>query len=115
MHEGLDKLQNDISTLIYEDLSYESLLTFIAEYGSEAFEKGYLYFDEVFYSQNWKTTLNVSEKINILNTLDVCKARYSDNVYIEALFSDSPEIIYWVKSNLPREYSDRHIEDVETY
>lgn len=37
-----------------------------------------------------------------------------DSVYIEALWYPK-EIQDFVKENLPREYSQRHIEDVENY
>lgn len=46
--------------------------------------------------------------------LNTYNSRYSDNTYIEALW-DSSEIQDWVKNNLPRAYSDRHIQDTETY
>jgi hypothetical protein len=103
------------SDLIYNNLSYENIVEFILNTKNEYefFQKGYVYLDEFFYSKTRKN-LSIDEQIQILNMLDIYKARYSDQVYIEALFSE-PEIQNWVKTNLPRKYSDRHIEDTETY
>ena len=58
--------------------------------------------------------LNTEDQLNILNLLDINKARYSDQVDVSALWYPN-EIQNWVKDNLPRKYSKRHVEDRETY
>lgn len=72
-----------------------------------------MYIDELFYSLNMKK-LNTEDQLNILNLLDINKARYSDQVDVSALWYPN-EIQNWVKDNLPRKYSKRHVEDRETY
>ena len=89
----------EFSTLISERLSYENVLSFIANLNIDIFTLGYLFIDDVFYSKFWKT-LSTPERLDILNVLDICDARYSDETFVEALFCDSSEIRDWVAKNL---------------
>jgi len=108
------KLSDKFSDILNNNLTYESLRDFIKELkDSTFFTYGYLYFDELFYSKMFNE-LNVYDKKDILNLLDLNKARYSDDIYIEALWQPK-EIQDWVKNYLPRKYSKRHVEDKETY
>ena len=89
----------EFSTLIYERLSYENVLSFIANLNIDIFTLGHSFIDDVFYSKFWKT-LSTPERLDILNVLDICDARYSDETFVEALFCDSSEIRDWVAKNL---------------
>jgi hypothetical protein len=77
----------------------------------EFFQFGPTFLDDLFYSKIFKN-LSVDKQLEILNLLNKYSARYSDSVYIEALWYPK-EIQDFVKENLPREYSQRHIEDIE--
>lgn len=71
------------------------------------FENGVLFLDNLFYNKNFNE-LTIKDQLNLLELLNNYNARYSDNVYVEALWYPQ-EIQNFVKENLPRKYSKRHI------
>lgn len=109
------KKMMEFSDILYSKLSYENVVKFILELedASGFFERGYVYMDELLQSKEMKK-LGIEEQLEILVILDIHKARYSDQVYVEALWYPN-EIQKFVKENLPRKYSDRHVSDLETY
>lgn len=97
--------------LTNDNLTYDSICEFINKQGYDFIKEGYLFLDDVFYNRNVKSS---SEFLKILELLNYADARYSDAVYVEALWCEN-YIQEWVRKNLPRHYSNRHVEDIETY
>ena len=64
------------------------------------------------FTSNMETKLDkvADGELKILNLLNENKTCYFDQVFMEA-FLYPTEIQNWVKSNLPRTYSNRHIQD----
>lgn len=109
----------EFSDLLYKDKNlYENIFKYICNLSINLdinvfFEDGFNFLDQLLESKVFKN-LSVNEQLEILKVLNGYKARYSDNVYIEALWYPV-EIQEFVKENFPREYSKRHIVDVENY
>lgn len=109
-------VENELSQLLHKEGLYENILKYICFMTVkfnliEFFQNGPAFLDELFCSKIFKN-LSPYKQIEILELLNKYKARYSDAVYIEALWYPE-EIQKFVKKNLPREYSQRHIEDIE--
>jgi hypothetical protein len=105
----------ELSNLIDKYLTFENIVSFILELKDEYafFKNGWTFLDELLCSTRFKE-LGTDTQLQILGILETYKPRYSDIVYIEALWYPR-DIQEWVKENLPREYSHRHIEDIENY
>lgn len=120
-HEMLmSNIANDMvfSKLLHTEGLYENIYKALYVLSTrnnifEFFQNGTTFMDDLFYS-NVFINLSVDKQLEILVVLNKYKARYSDAVYIEALWYPK-EIQDFVKENLPREYSQRHIEDIENY
>lgn len=111
-------LKMNFSDLLHKDNLYKNILRYICNISInfdiyKFFEDGFNYLDQLFQSKVFKN-LSVNEQLEILKVFDGYKARYSDDVYIEALWYPV-EIQEFVKENFPREYSKRHILDIENY
>lgn len=108
----------DFSEFLHKENLYENIFKYICNLNvnysiNKFFDNGFAFFDDLFYSKVFKD-LPIDKQLEILDLLNKYNARYSDAVYIEALWYPK-EIQEFVKEHLPREYSKRHIEDIENY
>lgn len=104
--------------LLKEEKLYENIFKYICNLNvnysiNEFFVNGFAFLDDLFCSKVFKN-LQTNKQLEILEILNKYNVRYSDAVYIEALWYPN-EIQEFVKNNFPREYSQRHIADIENY